>query len=53
MQATELIEELARRVSEFGDGDVVLPDALEAWWYPVCRIDFDVSQQRYQLVPNE
>lgn len=53
MKATELIDELSRRVNEFGDGEVCLPDPLESWWYPVDSVHVDLAQQRYQLAPAD
>lgn len=52
MKETELIEKLERSVNEFGDKDVVLPDPLENWWYPVTDIELDLSNDRTKLVPE-
>jgi hypothetical protein len=52
VKATEIIEELERKVTEFGDGEVQLPDSMEAWWYPVDRVEFERSTQAYRLVSD-
>lgn len=52
MKATEAIEELERKVHEFGDGELHIPDPLESWWYPVDRIEFDRSTQTYRAVSD-
>lgn len=52
MLATRLIEQLEARVNEFGDGEVVLPDPLEDWWYEVADIESDLGNRRYKLIPD-
>lgn len=52
MKATELIEELERQVAEFGDGEVQLPDPLENWWYPVDRVERELSSNAYRVVSD-
>lgn len=53
MRATELVEQLESRINEFGDGEVVLPDMLENWFYPIGQIELDLSTNRYKLLPEE
>lgn len=52
VRATELIEKLESVVNEFGDKDVVQPDPLEDWWYPVEDVELDLSNDRIKLCPN-
>lgn len=52
--ATEAIEELERRVAEFGDAPLVMPDQLEpAFRNPVHRIEFDSERQAILLVNDD
>lgn len=53
MLATKLIEELESRVNEFGDGEIVLPDPLENWYYPLGSIELDISSMKYKLHPED
>lgn len=50
--ATELLEQLEQKVHEFGDGEMVLPDVFQDWWYKVDSVDFDFANQRYKLTPE-
>lgn len=52
MKATELIEDLERLVSEFGDGEVCIPDVIERWRYPVHRVEFESEDQSFRLVSD-
>lgn len=52
MLATELLEKLEQKVNEFGDGEVVMPEALENWWYKVDDVEFDFANQRHKLIPE-
>ncbi len=52
MKATEILEELERKVNEFGDGEGKIPDPIEAWWYDVDRVEFDTGTQTYRFVSD-
>lgn len=53
MKATEILEELERKIHEFGDGEGKLPDPLEArFWYDVDRVEFDRESQTYRFVSD-
>lgn len=53
MLASEVIEELARQVREFGDGPVVQVDEMEpSWKWPVSDVKFDAENQAYELATD-
>ena len=53
MKATEGVERLEQIIAEFGDADIVTPDALEARWRnPVDRIEFDGESQSILFVSD-
>jgi hypothetical protein len=53
MKATEGIEALERIVTEFGDADMEMPDALEGRWRnPVDRVEFDSERQSVLFVSD-
>lgn len=53
MKASEAIEELQRKVAEFGDGPLVIQDEMEDnWRYPVTDLEFDQKNQAYTISAN-
>lgn len=46
-----MIEELIRLQEEFGRGKCQVPDLVEAWWYDIDHIQFDVVTQTFRFVP--
>lgn len=52
MKATEIIEELASQINEFGDGEGQIPDPLENWWYSVTRIEREPGSNNYRFVSD-
>jgi hypothetical protein len=52
VKATEGIEALERLVNEFGDGELQIPDPLEAWWYDVDRIEREPGSNAYRFISD-
>lgn len=52
MRATEIMEELAVLVNEFGDGDGQIPDSMENWWYKIDRIEREPGTNAYRFVSD-
>jgi hypothetical protein len=50
--ATEIIEELERKVHEFGDGEGQIPDPIQAWWYNVDRIEYEPGERVFRFVSD-
>jgi len=51
--AVELIEELQRKVSEFGNGPVNVADQIQPEWrVPITDIEFDPVNQAYVLITD-
>lgn len=52
MKATEIIEELERKVNEFGDGEGQIPDLVENWWYAIDRIEREPGSNAYRFITD-
>lgn len=52
MRATEIIEELERKVNEFGDGETEIPDPIQSWWYKVDRIEYEPAERCFRFVSD-
>lgn len=53
MKATDLVEELERKIAEFGDGECQIPDPLEGWWYRVDRVEREPGSNNYRFVTDQ
>jgi hypothetical protein len=52
VKATQIIEELERLVTEFGDLEGQIPDPVENWWYPVDRIARAPESEAFRFVSD-
>jgi len=52
VKATEIVEELERKIAEFGDGDGQIPDPFENWWYVIDRIEREPGSNAYRFVSD-
>jgi len=53
MDALEIIEELQRKVNEFGNGQASVADQIQPEWrVPITDIEFDAVNQAYVLITD-